>query len=377
MTHPADPSRTGPATGREQHPPAAPCAATPTPAAEQAVQQHGQLAPHRSAAAPEQEQRHGPAAHPRTTPAPTAGYLRVRPMTFESTASYLHRLAGAYRLTLPQLLDALHITVSGRPAGRPGTGTTEIHLDPAARQHLAACTGIPTGHLERALPRFADPGPLAHRAHRDTGTAGPLGAWYPLDPDKQPVPACPTYTLRHSTGATDHTLAYLPAHHQHCPHHRSWSTRHRHILDVAALPALAGAQSAHQRLLHHRAGPPSLTWATVITTRWYDHQHHPALNKRWQQRLSWLATTNPAATTQPTSLALTARAPVTYPETIALARYLATTPLTTTPGLGPRRHTDPATTQFLGRLAHHLHLPTLHPDHNDPLWTWIHHHTQP
>jgi len=341
MTYgPADPPRTGPATGREQqHPPTAPGAATRTPAAERTAQQHRQLVPHRGAAAPEQEQRHGPATHPRTTPAPAAGCLRVRPMTFETTASYLHRLTGAYRLTLPQLLDGLHITVSGRPAGRPGTGTTEIHLDPAAQQHLADSTGIPTGHLERALPRFAAPGPLAHRARRDTGTTEPLAAWYLLHPDEQPVPACPTCTLQHSQGATEHALAYLPAHRQHCLRHHTWSTRHRHILDVHALPALAKAQRGHQRLLHHNAGPASLTWAQTITTRWYDHQLHPGANQRWQRRLRNLTAANPTALSGPASLALTARAPVTYPETITLARYLA--------------------------------------DHNDPLWSWIHHHTQP
>lgn len=329
--------------------------------------------------AAEQEQQRRPSALHSTGPVPTAGCLRVPPAVFESTASYLHRLADAYRLTLPQFLDGLRITIAGRPATSPGTGTTEIHLDHTAQQHLAAFTRIPVGHLQRALPRFADNGPRSPRAgyRSETGTGQALAAWYPLDPDEQPVRLCPTCTLQHSAGATDHTLAYLPAHRQYCPRHQRWSTRHRHVLDVRALPALTKAQRHHQRLLRHPAGTTSLTWATAITTRWYNHQHHAAANQRWQRRLHGLAAANPAATTGPTSLALVARTAVTYPETIALARLLAHTQLTTTPTPRPRRHTDPATTRFLGRLAHHLGLPALHPTHDDPLWTWIHHHTNP
>ncbi len=38
-------------------------------------------------------------------PSAAPGVLRVRPLPFEATASYVQRLATAYRLTLPQLLD--------------------------------------------------------------------------------------------------------------------------------------------------------------------------------------------------------------------------------------------------------------------------------
>ncbi|MEY9849745.1 hypothetical protein ABH940_006857 [Streptacidiphilus sp. BW17] len=298
-------------------------------------------------------------------------------MQFESTASYLHRLAHAYRLTLPQLLDGLHITTRGRPANNPGTGTTEIRLTPAAQQHLATFTRTPAERLAQALPRLSDTAPRPARArHHSVPATGPaLAAWYPPDPDQQPVPSCPACTLRHTAGTTGHALAYLPDHLLHCPHHRYWSTRH-HALDVHTQPDLTTSQHHHRRLLRHPAGAASLTWAQTITTRWYDHQQHPALTRRWTKRLNQLTTTNPQAAASRPSLTHLARQAVTYPETITLARHLAHARITTTPTPHPKRHTDPATTHFLTHLAHHLHLTALHPHTSDPLWNWIHHHTQ-
>ncbi|SCF81001.1 hypothetical protein GA0115280_11401, partial [Streptomyces sp. Cmuel-A718b] len=64
-------------------------------------------------------------------------------------------------------------------------------------------------------------------------------------------------------------------------------------LDIHALPELA-----HTRLTACR--PPttaSLSWATTITTRWYDHHQH--LHNRWRTRLHQLTTTNPHLTHGP------------------------------------------------------------------------------
>ncbi|MYT19744.1 hypothetical protein GTW69_05470, partial [Streptomyces sp. SID7760] len=62
-------------------------------------------------------------------PHPT-GALRVRPVPHEAPASYLHRLAQAYRLQLRQLLECLGITVHSRPGSTPGG--SEIILSPTA-----------------------------------------------------------------------------------------------------------------------------------------------------------------------------------------------------------------------------------------------------
>ena len=68
------------------------------------------------------------------TPSATPGALPVRPLAYEATDSYVQRLATAYRLTLPQLLDGAGITLTGH-----GTlPTAELHISPAACHHLTA-----------------------------------------------------------------------------------------------------------------------------------------------------------------------------------------------------------------------------------------------
>ncbi|MFH8805586.1 hypothetical protein ACH4F6_39655 [Streptomyces sp. NPDC017936] len=57
-------------------------------------------------------------------PSAAPGVLHIRPLTGEATASYAQRLADAYQLTLPQLLDGVGITLTGH-----GTlPAAELHL---------------------------------------------------------------------------------------------------------------------------------------------------------------------------------------------------------------------------------------------------------
>jgi len=301
------------------------------------------------------------------------GSLRLRPLGHESTASYLHRLADTYQLTLPQLLDGLHIPTTGRPGSGAATGTTEIQLNDAAQHHLAAFSRIPLAHLHHALPRLAaGPSPGTWR-----GTGAPTAAaaaWYPLEPYERPVQTCPTCTRRGTAGTTDHVLAYLPDHQVLCPDHRYWSTGPRDGLDVHTLPELAHAQRHHRRLLRHPGASTALTWAQSITTRWYDQQL--LLAPRWQHRLRRLQNTNPLVVPAGSSWALHARAVATYPETLILVRALHHARLPDRPRTGPVPGSHPAITAFLTRTAHNLGLPRLAPPPTDLLWTWIHHHTR-
>ncbi|MGQ4427329.1 pyridoxal-phosphate dependent enzyme [Streptomyces violaceoruber] len=73
-----------------------------------------------------------------------------------------------------------------------------------------------------------------------------------------------------------------------CTRHQQASSdsRHRTPLDIRALTELTHARSTAHR-------PPttaSLSWATTITTRWYDHHQH--LHQRWRTRLTQLTATN-------------------------------------------------------------------------------------
>lgn len=285
-------------------------------------------------------------------PSAAPGVLRVRPLRGEATASYTQRLADSYWLTLPQLLDGAGIALHGH--GAPPAA--ELHLSRNAAQHLAVLTSTPLPHLTRALPCLA----ANHDAH-DTGAAA---RWKRLESAQQPVRACTLCTRHRSHGATDTAWVQAapqrlvcPRHQQAAPDRRLTSTVH-----TQGVPELAAAHHSHQRLLQHPRADTAWTAAHAITTRWYDHQQH--LTHRWHTRLTRLCATNPhLTTTGNASPALLTRDLVTYPETVALARILATLPNR------PHRTTDDA----LSLIAHRLGLPRLASNANDPLRVFLTH----
>ncbi|WP_217206065.1 TniQ family protein [Streptomyces sp. AC550_RSS872] len=285
-------------------------------------------------------------------PSAAPGVFRVRPLPFEATASYVQRLADTYQLTLPQLLDGNGITLTGH-----GTlPTAELHLSPAARHHLAALTRIPLPHLTHALPRLAP----NHDAHHPAAAA----RWKRLEAEQQPIRACTLCTRHHTRGTTDTAWVHRPPHRLVCPHHHQAAPDPRLTTTIRtwATPELAMAHHAHQRLLRHPRAATAWTTARAITTRWYDHQQH--LTHRWHTRLTQLCATNPhLTTTGSASPALLARDLITYPETVALARTLATLP-------SGHQHT---TNGALALITHRLHLDRLTPSANDPLRAYLTH----
>ncbi|WP_244188010.1 TniQ family protein, partial [Streptomyces regalis] len=128
-------------------------------------------------------------AVPASTMWPTPpGTLRVRPLPRETAASYLTRLAAAYHLSPAQLLDGLHITVTGTVAAQPAT---EIHLSTEAARRLSDFPRTPPAHLARALPRQPPPAAI--------GTAGTACArWQPVPSAVQSLPACTACTAHRS-----------------------------------------------------------------------------------------------------------------------------------------------------------------------------------
>ncbi|GHC94904.1 TniQ family protein [Streptomyces violaceochromogenes] len=280
------------------------------------------------------------------------GVFRVRPLPGEATASYAQRLADAYQLTLPQLLDG-----AGTTLHRHGTPpTAELHLSPAACHRIAALARIPLPHLTRALPRLA-PNDAAH------GTEA-AARWKRLEAEQQPVHACTQCTRHRSHDATDTAWIHRPPHRLVCPRHHQAAPDPRLTTPIhtQGVPELAAAHHAHQRLQRHPRASTAWTAARAITTRWYDHQQH--LTHRWHTRLTQLCAANPHLTTAGNaSPALLARDLVIYPETVTLARALATLPNQ------PHRTTDKA----LSRIAHRLGLPRLASNANDPLRTFLTH----
>ncbi|MFJ9034600.1 TniQ family protein [Streptomyces sp. NPDC102274] len=286
------------------------------------------------------------------TPSAAPGVLRVRPLPSEATASYVQRLADAYQLTLPQLLDGAGITLH-----RHGTlPTTELTLTPRAARHLAALARTPLPHLTRALPHLA---PLG-----DAHGTGATAHWKRLETEQQPVRACTLCTRHRNHNVTDTAWVHPAPHRLMCPRHYQAAPDPRLTspLRTQATPEITDAHHAHQRLLRHPRALTAWTAAHAITTRWYDHQQH--LSHRWRTRLTRLCAANPhLTTTGSASPALLTRDLVTYPETVALARILATLPNR------PHRTTDAA----LSLIAHRLGLPRLASNANDPLRGFLTH----
>ncbi|MEU0650142.1 TniQ family protein [Streptomyces umbrinus] len=277
------------------------------------------------------------------------GALHVRPLPRETAASYLTRLAAAYHLSAAQLLDGLHITATGNPTGPPAT---EIHLSPEATRRLSGFTRIPPAHLARALARQPPPAAI--------GTAGTATArWQPVTPATQPLPACTACTIRRSphqaVPAWIHPAPDLPRI-MICTRHQQAASDPRHptSLDIRPVPELTRTHLRARR----RPTATSLSWASTITTRWYDHHQH--LHQRWHTRLDRLTAANPHIPPDPASPTLTCRNLITYPETLTLAAALDRLP--------PRPHTRTQQSVFLHDLANRLNLPRLAPADHDLLW---------
>ncbi|MEV5599433.1 TniQ family protein [Streptomyces sp. NPDC052496] len=279
-------------------------------------------------------------------PSAAPGVLRVRPLTGEATASYVQRLATAYRLTLPQLLHGAGIALTGHG----NLPAAELHLNHNAAQHLAGLTRTPLPHLTRALPRLV--------TDDDTHHTAAIARWKRLEAGQQPVRACTLCTRHRSQNATDTAWVHPAPHRLMCPRHQQAAPDPRLTSTVRtwAVPELVTAHHTHQRLLRHPRATTAWTAARAITTRWYDHQQH--LTHRWHTRLTRLCATNPhLTTTHSASPTLLARDLVTYPETITFARTLTTLPRQQHPSVG---HT-------LSLIAHRLGLPRLASNANGPL----------
>ncbi|MFG1729738.1 TniQ family protein [Streptomyces sp. AGS-58] len=281
------------------------------------------------------------------------GALHVRPLPRESAASYLTRLAAAYHLSPAQLLDGLHITATGTSTGLPAT---EIHLSNEATRRLSGFTRIPPAHLAHALPRRPPPAAIGI-AHAATAR------WQPVQPALQPLPACTACTIRRSPHqahpAWIHPTPDLPRI-MICTRHQQAASDPRHPapLDIRPVPDLTRTHLRARR----RPTATSLSWASTITTRWYDHHQH--LHQRWHTRLNQLTAANPHLPQGPASPALTCRNLITYPETLTLAAALDRLPLYPLP-----RSQQSA---FLHDLAGRLDLPRLAPADHDLLWQRLH-----
>lgn len=251
--------------------------------------------------------------------------LRVAPVQFETTISYIQRLAARHHLSAAQLLSALGIPrplahdACTRPHG-PRTAS-ELYLNAAARHRIAAFCGIHEEHLAHALPtwtRYLD------RSPDESPTARVRLS------QLHAVTGCPHCTLAR-TGNSHPVAQYLPDTRIVCRRHRIWMLG-LHTLngvpfpaehaDLTRTPEILTAHQAHIRLLRRgkEAAEHGLAHAAALTEHW--RCTAPADELIWPARARRI---HPAHTCLWYALA---REPLTYPETIALAQLFTRHPHT-------------------------------------------------
>ncbi|MEU8976872.1 TniQ family protein [Streptomyces monashensis] len=89
---------------------------------------------------------------------PHSSIWRVAPLQWETTASYIQRLARRHHLTTAELLNGLGIPSPRlrKERTRPHTPHTgiELYLNAPSRRLIAAFAGIPEEHLCHAFPQW-------------------------------------------------------------------------------------------------------------------------------------------------------------------------------------------------------------------------------
>ncbi|MFG2873964.1 TniQ family protein [Streptomyces sp. NPDC048337] len=293
--------------------------------------------------------------------APRASILRLAPIQWETTVSYLQRLARRHHMDTAELLRGIGIPgpllhpECTKPHGP--YRSIELYLNAPSRQLIADFAGIPDEHLAHALPawnRYRDkPDPQSARARLRLSSA-------------YAVTGCPRCTLAR-TGQTHPIPQYLPDTHLICQRHHLWMLG-RHTLtgtrlpvehaDLTRTPEILAAHRIHIRLLR-RWGPAAdhaLTQAMNLTEAW--RRNAPADERIWPARARRIGNNK-----RPRLWYALAREAITYPETIALAQFFTHHPRTLhaleRPGRTHPLHTAIAT--LLGRPW--LENPALYPDH--------------
>jgi hypothetical protein len=257
---------------------------------------------------------------------PPARYLsplRVGPVQWETTTSYIQRLAARHHLTTAQLLSALNIP---RPRAHDECSRShgpytaiELYLNAEARHRIGGFCGIREEHLTRALPAWS--------GYHDRGPAAAPRAQLRLSA-LYAVTGCPRCTLAR-TGSRRPLSQYLPDTHLVCHRHHTWILG-RHTLNADPFPAehaclirapeILTAHRAHIRLLRRwgQACDHALALAITLTEHW--RRTAPADERIWPAR------TRRISPTRTRLWYALAREAITYPETIALAQLFTRHP---------------------------------------------------
>ncbi|MCZ7434764.1 helicase associated domain-containing protein [Streptomyces sp. WMMC1477] len=242
---------------------------------------------------------------------------RVAPLQGELTLSFLNRLAARYHLTIRDLLAA--VTDVGGLQNLTGMlhPDSEIHLNAQARNRVATLCRVAPHVLERALPAWTREEPCGKYGDGPVGrlTRGEeaVAAW---------GPACPACAAAR-TGRRTPARRYLAPEERVCARHQYWLL---YVPGTSGLPVPLGrcpevieAQQRHVRLLRRSpTGAQAFEVARAVTGFWWG-QPWSSEEELWPVRLE--ATRADGADADRWKVA--ARDLITYPETIAIARVLA------------------------------------------------------
>jgi hypothetical protein len=298
---------------------------------------------------------------------------RVVPLHGEMTLSFLTRIAARYHQSARDLVAAVteidgmqNLTGSIHP-------DSEIHLNATARHRVSSLCHVPLLVLERALPAWSNEEP------RGRYPAGPVGRLTRGEEAVAPWgPACPACTASR-TGRPEPARRYLAPEQRVCARHRYWLL---YLPGTGGLPIpldrcpeLIQSQRQHARLLRHSpVAAQAFEVARAVTGTWWD-QPWPDEEQPWPARLQATRPTD----TDPGWWQTVARDLITYPETVAVARVLASPRWQQHTVRQLREHRPyrlgevPA---LLAELAHQLQRPwiiqRLAPVTHGPLFTWVH-----
>lgn len=244
-----------------------------------------------------------------------AGAFRVAPLQGEMTLSFLERIADRYGLSVRSLLSSV-TEVAGRQ-GVAGAlqGDSEVFLNAAARDRVAALCRVPQVDLGRALPAWMREEPLGPSKERPTARlhngVETVAAW---------SPACPGCVAAR-TGRMAPARVYLAAHQRVCPRHRYWLMRvpgsGGRVVGLTGCPEVVQAQEDHRKLLRRSPVAGSAFEVAEAVTAWWWAQ-------KWPEETLWptrLCATVPEGE-EPGRWRVLARGFITYPETVAVAKML-------------------------------------------------------
>ncbi|MFE6157139.1 TniQ family protein [Streptomyces sp. NPDC057889] len=210
--------------------------------------------------------------------------VQVRPIAGESTGSFVARLARANGLGLAEFLDRVG---QGKASADPAQVEkypqyTEMDVNAAGREYLAALSGRSVELLRWALPSLAD-----HRLL--SGAGAPVWRWAWQAEGGNPVLWCPLCRCRRGIG--DRVWLLSADSWQVCGRHLRWTDDSRgsdpETVDLRALPECVAAQRERWRLegKFKLAGPELFADACQVMYQWWGYAPDSLV---WVQR-AWAA----------------------------------------------------------------------------------------